>query len=186
MITKHYITMPIGKETMMSIPPSTWELIIDDIINLFELLPDGIELHMKDGIGKPFLESNAIQFSPGKDFGSDFTFKRCDSKKIITVKSKSQIYDDVIGAVLLVIKHHCPELIISNTRGYFGWKKAIVYYQYALQRKAPQIYVQQAGKIIIEFNWSDGMPEEDCDEIMENIQTLLKGNAVNIKVNINN
>lgn len=183
MITKHYITRSINsRDEILSISQKTWALITQDIFILFDMLPDGIKLGLKDGLGSPLIDSNVIQFSPGKEVGSDFTFKRVDSKSVVTIRSKSEVYDDIIGAVLLVIKNHCKDIAVSNTRGYTGWKKAISYYQYALNKPAPKIYAQQARKITIEFEWVDGIPEEDCTETIENILTIIKGNGTNVNV----
>lgn len=184
MITKHYITRSIDNSSDMNIDSSTWKSITDDVLILFNMLPNGLKISLKDGTGSPLLDSNVIQFSPGKEFGSDFCLKRSDIKSVVVIKSKSEIYNDLIGAILLVIKNYCPDIIVSNTSGYAGWKKAIEFYQYTLQRPAPKIYAQQARKISIEFEWVDGIPEEDCTETIENILTIIKGNGRNTKVRI--
>ena len=184
----HFLTLPTNKtqNKVAPIPQTTWNKIIQDVKELLHTsnLPGGIRLHLHLHQGTPLVDSNLISLSPPEAQGSDFVLKRVGDKAVMKIVAKSSAYNAVVGAIMLVVKRHVENAIISCTQGYDGAKDGIAYFEYVFQHPAHKQYPEQANKIVIEFKWLSNIPNGDCAEVLENTRAILKGNATNIQVKL--
>lgn len=177
----HYLSN-VPKE----IPENVWhKLCTGDIYNLTrkENLPADIVLSGKNGLGTPTIAPNFVLFNGHcpEDCG-DFKLVRVGNKRILRFKTNFKAYNTVVCACLLAIKHHMPEVMLSPKGNYELWENAISYYEFVLDRKAPLIFSGQAQKIRISFNWIDGIPADDYDRTLQEVQLILSSYAKNVKI----
>ena len=183
----HYFTFTTNNPGQtIEIPKRIWRNILNDIKELLssENLPKGLELSLVKGKGSPFLNDNAIHFSSSNEQESPFVLKRTLNKFVTKIKTEDKLYNDIIGACLLVIKKYLPNVVISNKMGYKGWKVSLKYFEYVLQKTPPVIYAEQSTKINITFDWKKDVPTDDYEIVMKDLQSIIDGYVENLKISI--
>lgn len=128
------------------------------------------------------MDSNAISVSPPEGEGDDLVIKRNASKVLVQVKTNSQAYATIVGAILLAFKRRVTGAIVSNKLKWDGMQKGVQYFHYVLEGSAPVVHASMASEVTIRFNWLKSVPPEDCEQVLEDIRALLGGNADNISI----
>lgn len=182
----YYISLPAQSiNKPQAIDQETWNKIAIDIETLIhdDYLPHDFKPKGHKGAGSPLIDTNIISISPqSAEQGTDFVLKRVGAKLLTQIKTDDPSWATIVAACCLVIKKHIAEAKISNKLHLKGIATGLKYFRYALETNAPIVYPSQANNVTISFVWNQSTPPEDCAQIIEDIQSLLRGNAGDVSV----
>lgn len=139
----HYMTFPYHRES------SAFASFIEDARKIIECAPNGAELCAADRYTEPII-NNEMLILGSKTTDNPFSVLRIASNQawpahrypILTVRTDKHVYDSVICACLLAFVHHFPSSMITTDGSEENWSLAMTLYEYATERKAPEIDFQ--------------------------------------------